>query len=376
MHIDTKCVHSGGGTDTITGGVNTPIFPSSAHEYLDVEDAAYPRYFNTLNQKVLVQKICELEGAEDGIVFSSGMAAISSVLLAFLKSGDHVVLQDEIYGGSHAFVDMFFDRFGISYSFVATNAEAIEAAIRPETKVIFIETPTNPLLGIIDIRAVADVAKRNDCLTVIDNTFATPILQNPIEYGIDIVVHSGTKYFGGHSDLSAGAAVCSTNLASRIRKTALNFGGNLNALTCYLLERSLKTLAIRVRQQTDNASRIARFLDGQAAFGKVNYPGLPDHPGHDIARSQMNGFGAMLSFDLNTPDLTADAFMRRLKLIKPAVSLGGIETTICDPARTSHVKVSAEVRARQGITDNLLRLSVGIENIDDLIEDVKQASEV
>jgi len=375
MHIDTKCVHSGGGTDTITGGVNTPIFPSSAHEYLDVEDAAYPRYFNTLNQKVLVQKICELEGAEDGIVFSSGMAAISSVLLAFLKSGDHVVLQDEIYGGSHAFVDMFFDRFGISYSFVATNAEAIEAAIRPETKVIFIETPTNPLLGIIDIRAVADVAKRNDCLTVIDNTFATPILQNPIEYGIDIVVHSGTKYFGGHSDLSAGAAVCSTNLASRIRKTALNFGGNLNALTCYLLERSLKTLAIRVRQQTDNASRIARFLDGQAAFGKVNYPGLPDHPGHDIARSQMNGFGAMLSFDLNTPDLTADAFMRRLKLIKPAVSLGGIETTICDPARTSHVKVSAEVRARQGITDNLLRLSVGIEDIDDLIEDVKQASE-
>jgi len=375
MHIDTKCVHSGGGTDTITGGVNTPIFPSSAHEYLDVEDAAYPRYFNTLNQKVLVQKICELEGAEDGIVFSSGMAAISSVLLAFLKSGDHVVLQDEIYGGSHAFVDMFFDRFGISYSFVATNAEAIEAAIRPETKVIFIETPTNPLLGIIDIRAVADVAKRNDCLTVIDNTFATPILQNPIEYGIDIVVHSGTKYFGGHSDLSAGAAVCSTNLASRIRKTALNFGGNLNALTCYLLERSLKTLAIRVRQQTDNASRIARFLDGQAAFGKVNYPGLPDHPGHDIARSQMNGFGAMLSFDLNTPDLTADAFMRRLKLIKPAVSLGGIETTICDPARTSHSKVSAEVRARQGITDNLLRLSVGIEDIDDLIEDVKQASE-
>ena len=375
MHIDTKCVHSGGGTDTITGGVNTPIFPSSAHEYLDVEDAAYPRYFNTLNQKVLVQKICELEGAEDGIVFSSGMAAISSVLLAFLKSGDHVVLQDEIYGGSHAFVDMFFDRFGISYSFVATNAEAIEAAIRPETKVIFIETPTNPLLGIIDIRAVADVAKRNDCLTVIDNTFATPILQNPIEYGIDIVVHSGTKYFGGHSDLSAGAAVCSTNLASRIRKTALNFGGNLNALTCYLLERSLKTLAIRVRQQTDNASRIARFLDGQADFGKVNYPGLPDHPGHDIARSQMNGFGAMLSFDLNTPDLTADAFMRRLKLIKPAVSLGGIETTICDPVRTSHSKVSAEVRARQGITDNLLRLSVGIEDIDDLIEDVKQASE-
>ncbi len=374
MRIDTKCVHSGGGTDTITRGVNTPIFPSSAHEYLDVEDAAYPRYFNTLNQKVIVQKICELEGAEDGVVFSSGMAAISSVLLSFLKSGDHVVLQDEIYGGSHAFVDAFFDRFGISYSFVAANAEAIEAAIRPETRLIFIETPTNPLLSIIDMRAVAEVAKRNKCITVIDNTFATPILQNPIKHGIDVVVHSGTKYLGGHSDLSCGAAVTGSELASKIRKTALNFGGNLNALTCYLLERSLKTLAIRVRQQTENAFKIAKFLDDQPAFGKVNYPGLPDHPGHAIARSQMSGFGAMLSFELNDPAQSADGFMRKLKLIKPAVSLGGVETTICDPARTSHIKVSAEVRARQGITDNLLRLSVGIENIEDLIEDVKQAS--
>lgn len=374
MRIDTKCVHSGGGTDTITRGVNTPIFPSSAHEYLDVEDAAYPRYFNTLNQKVIVQKICELEGAEDGVVFSSGMAAISSVLLSFLKSGDHVVLQDEIYGGSHAFVDAFFDRFGISYSFVAANAEAIEAAIRPETRLIFIETPTNPLLNIIDMRAVAEVAKRNKCITVIDNTFATPILQNPIKHGIDVVVHSGTKYLGGHSDLSCGAAVTGSELASKIRKTALNFGGNLNALTCYLLERSLKTLAIRVRQQTENAFKIAKFLDDQPAFGKVNYPGLPDHPGHAIARSQMSGFGAMLSFELNDPAQSADGFMRKLKLIKPAVSLGGVETTICDPARTSHIKVSAEVRARQGITDNLLRLSVGIENIEDLIEDVRQAS--
>jgi cystathionine beta-lyase len=373
MHIDTKCVHSGGGTDTITGGVNTPIFPSSAHEYLDAEDAAYPRYFNTLNQKVIVRKICELEGAEDGVVFSSGMAAISSVLLAFLKAGDHVVLQDEIYGGSHAFVGAFFDRFGISYSFVATNAEAIEAAIRPETRLIFIETPTNPLLNIIDIRAVADVAGRSDCITVIDNTFATPILQNPIKYGIDIIVHSGTKYLGGHSDLSCGAAVTSSDLALKIRKTALNFGGNLNALTCYLLERSLKTLAIRVRQQTENAHKLAQFLHGEPAIGKVNYPGLPDHPGHSIAKDQMTGFGAMLSFELSGQDQSVDDFMKKLKLIKPAVSLGGIETTICDPARTSHSKVSAEVRARQGISDNLLRLSVGIENIDDLIEDVKQA---
>ena len=374
MKIETKCVHSGGGTDTISGGLNTPIFPSSAHEYLDARETAYPRYFNTLNQKVLVEKICELEGAQDGVVFSSGMAAISSVLLSFLKAGDHVVLQDEIYGGSHAFVGGFFDRFGIDYSFAATSAEAIEAAIRPETQLIFIETPTNPLLNIIDIRAVAEVAQRSNCITVIDNTFATPVLQNPIEHGIDVVVHSGTKYLGGHSDLSCGAAVTRSDLASRIRNTALNFGGNLNALTCYLLERSLKTLAIRVRQQTENAFAIAKFLDGEPAFGKVNYPGLPDHPGHTIARGQMSGFGAMLSFELSDPGQSADNFMRKLKLVKPAVSLGGVETTICDPARTSHVKVSAEVRARQGVTDNLLRLSVGIENIDDLIADIKAVS--
>ena len=373
MHIDTKCVHSGEGTDTITGGVNTPIFPSSAHEYLDAEDAAYPRYFNTFNQKVLVRKLCELEGAEDGVVFSSGMAAFSSVLLSFLKAGDHIVLQDDIYGGSHAFVSAFFDRFGIDYSFVASSPEAIEEVIRPETRLVFIETPTNPLLNVIDIRAVVDVARQNNCLTVIDNTFATPILQNPINLGIDIVIHSGTKYLGGHSDLSCGAAVTSSELASKIRYTAVNFGGNLNALTCYLLERSLKTLGIRVKQQTENALDMARFLNDQSYIGKVNYPGLPDHPGHSIARDQMSGFGAMLSFELGDIDLSADSFMRKLKLIKPAVSLGGIETTICDPARTSHVKVSAEVRARQGITDNLLRLSVGIEGIEDLVGDVKQA---
>jgi len=373
MHIDTKCVHSGGGVDTVTGGINTPVFPSSAYEYLDAGETAYPRYFNTFNQNVLVRKICDLEGAEDGVVFSSGMAAISSVMLTFLKSGDHAVLQDEIYGGSHAFVEAFFDRFGIDYTFVQTSAEAVEEAVKPETKVIFIETPTNPLLGIMDIRAVAGVAGRHGCLTVIDNTFATPVLQNPIRLGIDVVVHSGTKYLGGHSDLSAGAVVCSGELAAGIRKTAVNFGGNLNALTCYLLERSLKTLAIRVRQQSENAMAVARFLAGDPAIGSVSYPGLPDHPGHAIATGQMSGFGAMVAFEPADPQLTADKFMRRLKLIKSAVSLGGVETTICDPARTSHAKVSAEVRARQGISDNLLRLSVGIENTGDLMEDIRQA---
>jgi len=375
MKIETKCIHSGSFTDSITGGINTPIYPSSAFEYLDREETVYPRYFNTLNQKVLARKISELEGAEDGLIFSSGMAAVSSVLLTFLKSGDHAVLQDEIYGGSHAFVDMFFERMGISYTFVGNRPEAVAAAIRPETRIIFVESPTNPLLSIMDIAAVARVARERDCISVADNTFATPILQNPIELGIDVVVHSGTKYLGGHSDLSCGVAVTTGELTSRIRKTALNFGGNLNPLTCYLLERSLKTLAVRVRQQTGNAFKIAQFLKSAPRFEKVFYPGLPDHPGHPIAREQMRGFGAMLSFEWFDPDRTVDHFMKKLNLIKPAVSLGGVESMICDPARTSHSKISAELRAKQGISDNLLRLSVGIEDIDDLMEDIRQASE-
>ncbi len=373
MHIETKCIHSGAGTDTITKGLNTPIFPSSAHEYLDAEDVAYPRHFNTLNQKVIVQKICELEDAEDGIIFSSGMAAISTVLLSFLKSGDHIVLQDEIYGGSHAFAEMFFKRFGISCDFVATNAASIESAIKPETRIIYIETPTNPLLSVVNIQKVAAIAKRHNCLSVIDNTFATPINQRPVRLGIDIVIHSGTKYLGGHSDLSCGAVLTTSALAGKIRKTATNFGGNLNTLTCYLLERSLKTLSVRVKQQTENASQIADFLNSHASIGSVYYPGLSEHPGHSTACAQMNGFGAMLSFELNRSNLSAYNFMKNLTLIKPAISLGGVETTICDPATTSHSEVSAEVRSRQGITDGLLRLSVGIENIEDLIKDISHA---
>jgi len=373
MNKETKCVHTGESIDSITGGVNTPIFPSTSHEYLDAEDVAYPRYFNTVNQRVIEQKLSELEGAENSIVFSSGMAAISTVLLSFLKAGDHIILQDEIYGGSHAFVELFLERFSISYSFVATDTKSIESAIRPETRIIYIETPTNPLLSIIDIQKVAGIASRNKCISVIDNTFATPIYQNPIKLGIDIIIHSGTKYLGGHSDLSCGAVVTSSALGSKIRKTATNLGGNINPLTCYILERSLKTLSVRVSQQAENALKIANFLHKHSEIKSIYYPGLSEHPGYLVAKRQMAGFGAMLSFELKDPNLSVDVFMKKLQLIKPAVSLGGVETTICDPARTSHAKVSAEVRIRQGITDSLLRLSVGIENVKDLIDDIDQA---
>lgn len=373
MRIDTKCIHAGSYKDTQTRGINTPIFTSSAYEYLDTDVRLYQRYFNTPNQEAVANKICDLEGAEDGIIFSSGMAAISTVLLTLLNNGDHAIVQDDVYGGSHAFIEEHFKRFGISFTFVRTDAQAIEEAVTPNTRLIYIESPTNPLLKVIDLRKVAEIGKRRSIFTVIDNTFATPINQNPFRLGIDVVIHSGTKYLGGHSDLYCGAAVTRKDIAARIRKTAAHFGGCLNALSCYLLERSLKTLAIRVERQTLNALRIASFLESHTKIAGVNYPGLEKHPGHAVASKQMSGYGAMLSFELK--DMTAHDFMKRLRLIKAAGSLGGVETTICDPATTSHQKISAEVRKRLGISDNLLRISVGIENQDDLFEDIQQALE-
>ncbi len=373
MRKETQCVHAGKYRDQATGGTNTPIFTSSAFEYLDREEMLYPRYYNTPNQEAVVRKVCALEGAESGILFSSGMAAISTTVLSQARCGDHVVLLDELYGGTHAFATGTFDRFGIRYSFAATDADSVMRAALPETKVIVIESPTNPLLGILDIRKVAEFAKLRGITTVIDNTFASPVNQNPIRQGIDIVVHSGTKYLGGHSDLCCGVAVASAAITERIRGMGRHLGGSLNAITCYLLERSLKTLHLRVERQSANALSIAEFLSSHNAVQKVNYPGLPGFIGHLIAKSQMSGFGGMLSFELNEGSGSPTAFLKRLKLITPAVSLGSVETLICCPAQTSHSKISAEERKRIGINDSLLRLSVGIENLDDLIEDLDNA---
>jgi len=373
MRKETQCVHSGTVHDDKMGGINTPIFTSSAFDYLDREDVSYPRYFNTPNQKAVVEKLCALEGAEDGVLFSSGMAAISTTILAFTGAGEHVVMMDELYGGTHAFATDEFQRLGIDYRFAATDAESVCSAVQENTKVVVIESPTNPLLGVIDIQKVAEFAQKHDLVTVIDNTFATPLNQNPLELGIDVVVHSGTKYLGGHSDICCGVTVTTQGKADRIRSVARHLGGSLNAMTCYLLERSLKTLAVRVARQSENARSIAHFLEEQPTVRQVNYPGLPSCDGHRIAKSQMNGFGAMLSFELNDAKVDAARFVQELRLIKPAVSLGGVETTICSPAVTSHVKMSAADRQRVGVTDSLLRLSVGIEQVDDLLEDLARA---
>ncbi len=373
MHQDTICVHYGTYHDPETRGVNSPIFTSSSYEYLDRENCPYPRYFNTPNQDAVVRKMSSLEEGKDGVLFSSGMAAMSTAILAFAGSGDHIVLMDELYGGTHAFATDTFDRLGIRYSFAATDADSVIQATTQATKVIIIESPTNPLLGIIDIRRVAEFAKSRRVTTIIDNTFATPVNQRPISLGIDVVVHSGTKYMGGHSDLCCGIAITSHEYADRIRAMARHLGGSLNAITCYLLERSLKTLAVRVERQTQNAQRIAEFLKNHSLIKKVNYPGLIDSKGHSIARSQMTGFGAMMSFEFKEEQISAKDFQRRLRMIHPAVSLGGVETLICSPSETSHVKMSPKERQRVGISDSLLRLSVGIEHVDDIIEDISQA---
>ena len=368
----TLSVHAGSPGDDVYKGLVTPVYPSTAYDYEDLPATLYPRYFNTPNQNAVAEKIAALENAEDGVVFSSGMAAIMTSLLAILQRGDHAVFQSDLYGGTHYAIVTEFPLYGIDYTLVDASIPGnFEKAIRPETKVIFIETPSNPTLKITDIKAVAEIAKRHNIVTIIDNTFASPVNQNPIDLGIDIVTHSGTKYIGGHSDISCGIAVASKVYVEKIRKKAVNTGGPLDSHTCWLVERSLKTLVLRVRQQNYNALTIAEYLKTDSRIGKVYYPGLADHPSHALAKAQMpGGFGGMLSFEVKKD---ATEFMKRLKLIKRAVSLGGVESTITSPVKTSHAKVGAADRAAMGVTDNLLRFSAGIEDAQDLINDIKQA---
>jgi cystathionine beta-lyase len=368
----TQSVHSGSAGDPQYKGMVTPIYPSSAYDYEDVPATMYPRYFNTPNQQAVIAKLAALENAEDGLVFSSGMAAILTSIFALMKAGDHAIFQTDLYGGTFHAVIHELPRFGMEYTLVdGANPENFEAAIRPQTRIIYIETPSNPTLKITDIKAVADIAKRHGLMTIIDNTFASPINQNPIDLGVDIVAHSGTKYIGGHSDICCGAVLSTKVLIKKILESALHFGGSLDAQTCWLVERSLKTIVLRVRQQNNNALALAEFLQSDSRIGKVYYPGLKNHPDHAIAKIQMpGGFGGMLSFEVK---LNAHQFMDKLQLIRRAVSLGGVESTITSPARTSHVKMNDAERADIGVGDNLVRLSVGIEETNDLIQDITHA---
>jgi len=368
----TRCVHDGTMHDELKKGINSPIYTSTSFEFIDQKDTIYPRYLNTPNEKAVAAKIASLENTESALVFSSGMAAISTVLFTFLGNGDHAVFQKGLYGGTSHFLDREFKRFGIAYTVAESqSAGDIADCIQENTRVVYIETPSNPLLSLTDIKAVAEKAVKAGVITVIDNTFASPVNQQPAGLGIDLVVHSATKYMGGHSDILAGAVAGRKDLMEEVYQTGLNFGGSLNAMTLYLLERSLKTIHVRVERINDNAMEMAHFLETHPKIKQVNYPGLPGFPGHKIAASQMTGFGGMLSFEVD--GLGGIEFQKRLKLIKPSMSLGGLETICSSPAHTSHRHLGPEGRKSEGISEELIRLSLGIEDVEDLKADINQA---
>ena len=371
--LNTICTHTGEIKDEQFQGAVSPIYLSSSYAFMDVDVKRYPRYFNTPNQEGLSKKIAALEKTEAGMIFGSGMAAVSTALLAFLRSGDHVVLQETLYGGTYNLVVEEFKKYGITYSFTEDLSEAAFAkAITPQTKVIYIETPSNPLMKVTDMKMVAALAKKHGIVTMIDNTFASPVNQNPADFGIDIMIHSATKYMGGHSDICAGAIAASQEHMDRIWGLAKNLGGSLSDMTVWMLERSMKTMAIRVKAQNRNAKKIAKWLDKKDEISRVYYPGLKSHPDYKLAKKQMSGFGGMMSFEL-AAHIDAEDFQKALQLIKPSMSLAGVESTMLCPAQTSHFLLGEEERAKQGIADGLIRFSVGIEEKEDLMEDINQA---
>ena len=371
--VNTICTHVGQVKDEQFGGSVSPIYPGTSYEYIDKEIDRYPRYSSTPNQEFLAKKISALEETEDAIILGSGMAAISTSLLAFLNSGDHIVLQNDIYGGTRNLVEAQFNRYGIQYSFTdGLDVQSFEKEIKPNTKAIYIETPSNPLLKLVDIQKIADLSKSKNLISFIDNTFATPLIQKPHKLGIDIILHSATKYFGGHSDICAGAVAASTENREIIWNLSKNIGGSLSDYTVWLLERSMKTLSVRFFAQQKNAEQLSKYLSECRFIDKIYYPGLEEHPNHEIAKKQMTGFGAVISFELNKK-IDPKTFLKSLKMINPSMSFAGVESTMLSPAETSHYLLTAEDRLAQGITDNLIRFSVGIEDVPDIQNDIEQA---
>ena len=374
--FSTKCVHEGEIKDTMYQGIVSPLFMSTTYPWYGGEDAEkkpYPRYFNTPNQEFLSKKIAALENGEKALIFSSGMAAISTSIMANVKSGDHIIFQEDLYGGTRNFIKTEFDKYGIEYSFTkGLDSNHFSDEIKDNTVGIYTESPSNPLLKIVDLKAISSIANQKSIWTMIDNTFASPVNQNPINHGIDIVIHSATKYLGGHSDISAGAVISTNSKIKKILDSAKNFGGNLSDYTVWLLERSMKTLHIRVKEQTRNAKLLAKMLNENDNIITVYYPGLSSHPSHDIAKSQMNDFGAMMSFDLKE-NVDVYTFLKSLEIIKPGMSLAGVETTVNFPIKTSHGLLTQKEKDNQGIGDKLIRLSVGIEDYEDLYDDLDNA---
>ncbi len=376
-HIETKLIHAGEPEPRIMGAVSMPVFQSAMFEYTgetSYHDLKYIRLNNTPNHVALHQKLVALENAEAAIVTASGMAAVSTTLLSILSAGDHLLAQGCLYGGTHDFLTGDFAGLGIEFDFIdGDDPGSWESKLRPETKALYFETMTNPLLQVADLKAVVSFAKAHNLISIIDNTFATPVNFRPIEWGFDLSLHSCTKYLNGHSDIVAGAVIGGAGQIEKITHLLNHFGGSLDPHACFLLHRGMKTLALRMKCHNESALKIARFLEGHEAVSNVNYPGLESHPGHDRARELFDGFSGMMSFEPKGGVEAADRFIQNTNLPVVAPSLGGIETLITRPVTTSHAGVSSEDLRKLGISDSLIRVSVGIEKTEDIIEDFDQA---
>lgn len=374
-NINTKLIHGGIYGDELTGSVNVPIYQTSTYEQEVPGVHKGYEYSRTGNptRAALEALIAELESGTKGFAFASGLAAITAVLSLF-RTGDNLVLSDNVYGGTFRILEKVFKNFGIGFRLVdTTNIKAVEDAIDETVKAVYIETPTNPLLGITDIQAVAEIAKKKKILSIVDNTFYTPYLQRPIERGIDIVIHSATKYLGGHSDLVAGLVVVNDDtLAERLAFIQNSTGGVLQPFDSFLLIRGIKTLGVRLDRHVENAQKLANYLEQHPDVKKVYYPGLPTHPGYSVNQKQAKNGGAMISFEL-TEGHDIHEFFRGLGLISLAESLGGVESLVCHPASMTHAAIPKKIRDEVGITEGLIRLSVGIEEVQELQDDLEQA---
>jgi cystathionine beta-lyase/cystathionine gamma-synthase len=376
QHLETKLIHAGEPMPRIHGAVSLPIFQSATFQYAagdDYHTLKYIRLNNTPNHDALHEKLAASENADSALVTASGMAAISTTLLTVLSAGDHVLVQDCLYGGTHDFITKDLKSFGIRYDFIRPgDPESWNRQWRPETKAIYVETMSNPLLQVPDLRGVVEFAKTNRLVSLIDNTFASPVNFRPSEHGFDLSLHSCTKYLNGHSDIVAGAVIGRRELVSNIKHRLDRLGGSLDPHAAFLLHRGMKTLALRVRYQNESALAIAQFLERHPAVESVYYAGLESHPGHLHARELFDGFGGVLSFELKGGTEKAQQLIERMTLPISAPSLGGVETLITRPATTSHSGMSREDRNRLGISDRLIRFSVGIEATGDLLEDFDQ----
>jgi len=384
--FSTRAIHAGEGRRRYADSITTPIIQASTFTFADTKDIEaytkggkeryeYGRYGNP-TEKIAMRRLADLEGAEDAVVFSSGMSAVTTTLLTLLKSGDHMVITDDAYKKTLEFCHSYIQRFGIDCTVVPFgDYEALDRAVLKNTRLIFSESPTNPYLNIFDLDRLREIAQKHGVLTLIDSTFATPLNQRPLEWDVDLVIHSCTKYLAGHNDILAGVVLGRKELIEEIRKLHKAMGGVIDPHCCYLLLRGMKTFALRVARQNETAQRVAEHLEAHPMVKRVYYPGLPSHPHYEIAKAQMTGFGGVISFDIRGTLAASKRFLDNLNLCFIAPSLGGVETLITHPALVSYYDKTREERYALGITDTLIRLAVGVEEADDIIADLDHALE-